>query len=79
MGFRFDLNTSATHHNPIICTRKKQKTRQRPAKTTPLQAKDFWREISSENFKSVLTKEKQKRREEEDTLSGVCRENLLEI
>jgi hypothetical protein len=23
-GFLFDLNTSATHHNPIICTGKKQ-------------------------------------------------------
>jgi hypothetical protein len=31
-GFRFDLNTSATHHNPIICTSKKQNARQRPAK-----------------------------------------------
>jgi hypothetical protein len=30
MGFRFDLNNSATHHNPIICTSKKQNARQCP-------------------------------------------------
>jgi hypothetical protein len=53
MGFRFVLNTSATHHNPIICTSKKQNARQRPAKTTPIEPKDFWREISSEKKKKT--------------------------
>jgi hypothetical protein len=51
-GFRFGLNTSATHHNPIICTSKKQNARQRPAKQLQLNRNNFWREISSENFKS---------------------------
>jgi hypothetical protein len=44
-----------------------------PSKTTPLLPKDFWREISSENFKSAPPQTKQKRRRRQIS------QNLLEI
>jgi hypothetical protein len=61
VGFRFVLNTSATHHNPIICTNKKQNARQRPVKNSNL-PKEFWRKISSENFKSAENQKEKRRR-----------------
>jgi hypothetical protein len=57
MSLRFVLNTSATHHNPIICTSKKQNARQRQQNNSNL-LKEFWREISSKNFKSAETKKR---------------------
>jgi hypothetical protein len=67
MGFRFGLNTSATH-NPIICTSKKQNARPRPAKQL-----QFYRKIFGGKFRArILIQLQQNKIEEEDTFSKIC-------
>ncbi len=50
MGFRFGLNTSATHHNPIICTSKEQNARQRQQNNS-----NFTERILAGNFERELS------------------------
>jgi hypothetical protein len=62
MGFRFDLNTSATHHNPIICTSKKQNACQRPKKQLQLNQKIFGGKFRVRILNQLQSKRKEIRR-----------------
>jgi hypothetical protein len=59
-GFRFVLNTSATHHNPIICTSKKQNAR--PAKQLQFNRKIFGGKFRARILNQLNQKQKRKRR-----------------
>jgi hypothetical protein len=73
IGFRFDLNTSATHHNPIICTSKKQNARQRPAKELQFNRKIFGGKFRARILNQLQPKRKEIRRRRQIS------QNLLEI
>jgi hypothetical protein len=78
MGFRFVVNTSATHHNPIICTSKKQNARQRPAKQLHFNRNNFGGKFRARILNQLKTK-KRREEEEEDTFPEFTEKKLLEI
>ncbi len=58
MGFRFVVNTSATHHNPIICTSKKQNARPRPVKQLHFNRKIFGGKFRARILNQLQSKRK---------------------